>query len=1562
MKKLTSLLAATLCVLLSATAQTSSAYAPHPFSVSATKQVLFSPGNLQCSGVQSGVYTWDFAANQWEVLGTANVTTDASGNAVLADKIDLFGYSTYATAMYGISTSTDDNDYTDAFVDWGSNVIGTDKADTWHCLTCPEWQYLLNQRANAESLFAFATVNNVNGIIILPNDWVLPAGATFTPSTTLGVTWGSVGYKDENGTDHYSDNVYTAAQWQTMEAAGAVFLPTAGWRTGTEVTDSDKACYWAKYKATTTAVFVYVNNCACNPYATASPFSRGNAVRLVKEYEVPREYVAKPITVNTSGMQVLFSAGNLMHNITANEWYFAAKQTDYIGEANVTTDAMGTQVLNPNAIDLFGWSGTGSTAAPYGVSLSEDYSDYGSSFLDYGQNSIESYAAGTYRTLSAAEWKFLLKNRANAKKLCGLATVGSTKGLVVLPDEWVLPAGLAWVDTLGDYTVNVYTDTQWADMEKNGAVFLPAAGYRSGTTVKTGLWYRTSTETTGSFSVDVVWWQAATATLKTNSSVKKHYALPVRLAQDVSTYTVTIKQAENGTISADTTPAEPGTTIVVTANADEGYSLKTVVVKCGVEGVQTSVAVKPVAGTNNQYQFTMPSAIVTISAIFVRDSHYAPKLISIAADKAVRFSKGNLHYKRNENVWSFADNQYDTIGAANIINDPYASTPYLAEEIDLFGWSGSTATAQYGVSTSTDATDYSGTFTDWGKNQIGEDAADTWRTLTAEEWAYIIRTRENADKLFAFGTVNGVKGFILLPDQWQLPQGLTFNLSTDNGLVWTKNTLAQNTNKDNSSHNTYTLAQWDEMEAAGAVFLPMGGWRNGTAMEATQGGSYWMVEEPDPIAVTFTDELLMLRNGTSAFLARNVRLVEEVTLYNITLTAPQYGTLKVDKQRGEYKDMITITATPDEGYILRSLNILCGKEKVALTRLEENTYRFSMPQGNVTVSAVFAYPQQYVMRPFSVAADKQVIIAQGNLQYTQSTKSWAFAEYQYDTLGTKNITSNGTTATLADKIDLFGWGTGKAPTKISEKYADYTTFTDWGTNTIGKDAANTWRTPSNDEWEYLFQTRENAANLYGYATVNGTTGAVLLPDDWTKPADVPFTAAGGMTTIDYTVNTYTLAQWAKMEATGAVFLPATAARFGKAILDWGGYYWSSSVKQAATTAYYLGVTASTISTSAETICIGLAVRLVQDVASHTITLSTVEGGSLSTSAITALPGEVITITAEPDEDYYLKTIYATIGTGTAKSEVAVTKTADTEYQFVMPNSDVTIEARFLLPCRYDAYPISVSSTLRVYFSRGNLQFVDYTTWQFAENQYDIIGEENMRLIGTTKVLNNTVDLFGWSGKYAAAPWGVSSSKYNISYEGTFLDWGMNEIDGDKDKWRTLTLAEWIYLFFERENAATLHFPATVVGIVGRVILPDTWNKPETVTYDTDATAYKTNVFSAADWALMEANGAVFLPAEGYRMGTELFYTNMGLYHCGNLIDGNNERMHLLRFEDMYVTVSGESDLYVGASVRLVRDPKKTGTESVQEDSIAQPRKILYNGQVYILYNGHIYNILGTKVK
>ena len=201
----------------------------------------------------------------------------------------------------------------------------------------------------------------------------------------------------------------------------------------------------------------------------------------------------------------------------------------------------------------------------------------------------------------------------------------------------------------------------------------------------------------------------------------------------------------------------------------------------------------------------------------------------------VYFSQGNLQYQASTNTWRFAENQYDAIGSANS-----AISRTNEGWIDLFGWGtsgydntandpfavnyqpwsksnnqlGKTVTINYieyksddsnyyGYGPSSFMTDKNLTGTsanyDWGVfNAIsnGGGQAGMWRTLTREEWNYILNTRNLAQYLRSQATVCGVHGYVLLPDDFVLPDGLSWNYQTNN---W--------------DTNTYGPQAWSAMEA-----------------------------------------------------------------------------------------------------------------------------------------------------------------------------------------------------------------------------------------------------------------------------------------------------------------------------------------------------------------------------------------------------------------------------------------------------------------------------------------------------------------------------------------------------------------------------------------------------------------------------------------------------------------------------------------------------------------------------------------------------------------------------
>lgn len=252
---------------------------------------------------------------------------------------------------------------------------------------------------------------------------------------------------------------------------------------------------------------------------------------------------------------------------------------------------------------------------------------------------------------------------------------------------------------------------------------------------------------------------------------------------------------------------------------------------------------------------------------------------SVSEDLQVSFSPGNLQYTHNyfTQSWAFAEHQYDIIGEDNIDNGA------MNNVIDLFGWSGTNYTAEFGVSTSTNDYEYYGSFVDWGRNIIGSDTANTWRTPTIQEWQYLLRYRTDASLLQGVARIrindDGTQyanGLILLPDGWTCPDGITFKSGVSNRPM---------SLEAFADFQTFTLDEWHTLEASGAVFLPAGGMRKGREMEAVGYGGYYhsatKYSQDASYMVYFCsstiyDETHLLRVGQS------VRLVKDMQPTNST--------------------------------------------------------------------------------------------------------------------------------------------------------------------------------------------------------------------------------------------------------------------------------------------------------------------------------------------------------------------------------------------------------------------------------------------------------------------------------------------------------------------------------------------------------------------------------------------------------------------------------------------------------------------------------------------------------
>jgi hypothetical protein len=256
------------------------------FSVSNHSNVYFSQGNLQ---YQASTNTWRFAEYQYDMiaLDNSNISSSYSG------WIDLFGWGTSgwnsgANAYQPYSTSMDYRDYypggmyynylIDGFAnaDWGIyNQIsnGSNQIGMWRTLTNYEWQYVIYERKDADLLKGVATINGINGLVLLPDDWKFPDDIAFTS-----------GIANDFGSTFYATiNNYSWSEWSKMETNGAVFFPASGKRQGTNVDEIGiYGNYWSSSPCDDSGI-----DCLCfnsSGIAVGRGF-RGNAmsVRLVQD-------------------------------------------------------------------------------------------------------------------------------------------------------------------------------------------------------------------------------------------------------------------------------------------------------------------------------------------------------------------------------------------------------------------------------------------------------------------------------------------------------------------------------------------------------------------------------------------------------------------------------------------------------------------------------------------------------------------------------------------------------------------------------------------------------------------------------------------------------------------------------------------------------------------------------------------------------------------------------------------------------------------------------------------------------------------------------------------------------------------------------------------------------------------------------------------------------------------------------------------------------------------------------------------------------------------------------
>lgn len=170
--------------------------------VAKVQKVYFAKSNIGLQTSNKNLDTeWRFGKNQYDMTGELNTRILGLGED---GWLDLFSW---GSGNHPLFTTDDDDD----FADWGNNKIVNGDGYKWRTLSMKEWSHVVSSRRNAAALQGFGNINNVNGLILLPDGGLNSSTLHFKP-----------------GVSDYTTNTYSEAEWKQMEASGCIFLPAAG--------------------------------------------------------------------------------------------------------------------------------------------------------------------------------------------------------------------------------------------------------------------------------------------------------------------------------------------------------------------------------------------------------------------------------------------------------------------------------------------------------------------------------------------------------------------------------------------------------------------------------------------------------------------------------------------------------------------------------------------------------------------------------------------------------------------------------------------------------------------------------------------------------------------------------------------------------------------------------------------------------------------------------------------------------------------------------------------------------------------------------------------------------------------------------------------------------------------------------------------------------------------------------------------------------------------------------------------------------------------------------------
>ena len=875
------------------------------FSVSSTKRVRFSKGNLQ---YKASTETWRFAESQTDYIGSNN----SNISSFYSDWIDLFGFGTSgwnsnAPAYQPWSTSSTATDYypvgststqlygTYANADWGVyNAIsnGGNQAGLWRTMQKYEWAYLLNTR-DVDYRYAMAKIENVCGMIIFPDNFRLPEGITVN---------------DANSAVAYTTNTYSSSQWYTLQKVGCIFLPAAGMRYGSTMTGvGSSGCYWTASGASYADFgenhrkYAYnINFSDGQINVSGIGLMVGSSVRLVRDEFANNEVIP---TVQTSEASSIHSTsfvcgGNVTNagNSTVIErgicWGTSDHPTidgNHQAASSTGTGAFSLTIsgLNTNTVYCARAYAINNVGIAYGNTvylLTSQPSNTGGFDENGASNSLFSVSDTRRVRFSKSNlqcdvmydnvrfyywWQFsdnqydYIGTHNSDIALMGHSTNSytidlfgwGTSGHRVSQDSFYYgsPESYQYSNSRPYYGPNADLTGHFSDCDWGWSNSIHDGGY------KTGLW-RTMSSDEWSYliydrSEDYRFAKAKVNGVNGLLIFPDNFSLPsgitLQYVNDGSVYFY----ANTYTLEQWNTLENAGVIFLPAASRREGSAVVDTDFLTGFYWTSTArgaASAKCMSFTNldvtiaDNPRYTGQSVRLVMDEKPFDANGASNAVFSVSDTKNVRFSMGNLRYNAAINEWSFADEQYHYVGEGNRnISQTYDGP------IDLFGWGtsgwNSGATAYYHP---------------WDTSKIcGQygPAVDLTGSYANADWGVYNAIFNGGNQPGMWRTMSKDEWLYLLFNRSDYYRFAMTKINGVNGLLIFPDgfslpygfSVQENAYVDYTT-NSYSLVEWQRLQSLGCVFLPTAGERRpGSERELYEEGwnaRYWSSSYANPLA------------------------------------------------------------------------------------------------------------------------------------------------------------------------------------------------------------------------------------------------------------------------------------------------------------------------------------------------------------------------------------------------------------------------------------------------------------------------------------------------------------------------------------------------------------------------------------------------------------------------------------------------------------------------------------------------------------------------------------------